>query len=115
MPTQRVPNLYYFEISIFWQTDSKLFLEAPLAPINTNFKGVARAEKKPIFWSIFAKKCLKRLFDRFSKICLPRSNFGQNQVFRVICESLENQFGRFKNKVDKNFQSFLKISPLYKS
>ena len=33
----------------FWQTDPKIFLKAPSAPINTNFEGGARAEKKSNF------------------------------------------------------------------
>ena len=39
----------------FWLTNAEIFLKAPLAPIYTNFKGGARAEKD-VFWSKFSKK-----------------------------------------------------------
>ena len=55
-PTQRVPPLYFFEISIFL-TDLKVFLKAPL-PL---FEGGAR-RKNAIFWLKISKKCLKTPF-----------------------------------------------------
>ena len=45
LQTQRVPLLYYFEIAIFWMTDPKIFLKAPLAPKYFNFEMEARADK----------------------------------------------------------------------
>ena len=39
----------------FWLTDPKFFLKAPLAPINTYFKGGTCAEKTRFFGKIFPK------------------------------------------------------------
>ena len=43
LPTQRVPLFFYFEIfDLFWQTDPKIFLKAPLAPNILILRGRAR-------------------------------------------------------------------------
>ena len=57
-----------FEVNLFWPTDLKTSLKAPLAPIYTNFEGGARAEKTQFFGQNFPK-CLKTPFlDCFCKI-----------------------------------------------
>ena len=78
----------------FWQTDPKIFLKAPSAPIYTNFEG-----ERAAFW----------LF--FSKICLRRRKFSQSRGKTVLWESSKNQFGRPKKKVVKILEIFLKIRP----
>ena len=39
----------------FWLTDPKKYLKAPSAPIYTNFKGGARAQKREFLFNIFQK------------------------------------------------------------
>ena len=64
------------------------------------FRGSAH-RKNANFWPKFSIKCLKMPFLAvFFKInCLRRRNFGQNQVFVVLWESSENQFGGLKKKL----------------
>ena len=94
----------------FWQTDPKIFLKAPSAPIYTNFEG-ERAPKKTLFFVKifkFIKKCPKTAFlTVFSKICLRRRKFCQNCGKTVLWESSKNQFGRPKKK--KRSSKFWKI------
>ena len=54
LPTQRVPPLHYFEISI-WLTDLKNFLKAPLAPVYSNFEE-ERAKQTRFFCRNFPKR-----------------------------------------------------------
>ena len=70
-----------------------------------------RAPKKLNFLVKIYQKCLKTPFfwPFFSKICLRRRKFGQIWVFIVVSESSQNQFGRFKKKVDIFFKMFFKI------
>ena len=78
----------------FWRTDPKIFLKAPLAPINTNFEGERAPKKNAIFLSTFFKKCPKTAFlTVFSKICLRRRKLCQNRGKTVLWESSKNQFG----------------------
>ena len=94
LPTQRVPLLNYFEISIL-VTEPKIFLKVPLAPIYTYLKGAARAEKArflgqnfpTIFWPVFA---------------YGAKNLTKT-VFLMLWESWENQFGRPIKKGRQNF------------
>ena len=46
----------------FWQTDPKIFLKAPLAPIYTNFEGDRAPKKRDFFCQNFSKSAQKRLF-----------------------------------------------------
>ena len=58
----------------FWQTNPKIFLKAPLAPVYTNFEGERAPKKRDFFLSKFFKKCPKTAFlTVFSKNCLRRS------------------------------------------
>ena len=45
--------------------DPKIFLEAPRAPVYTNFEGGARAEKTRFYGRNFPKSAQKRLFGFF--------------------------------------------------
>ena len=61
LPTQRVPPLYYFEISIF--SDGPInFLKAPFAPIYTNFEGGGAPAEKTRFFGQNLKKLPKNAF-----------------------------------------------------
>ena len=71
------PFVLFWDIH-FWLTDLKLFLTAPLAPIYTNCKGGARAEKTRFFSSKPTKKGLKTPFSAyFFKFCLRRTIFAK--------------------------------------
>ena len=85
----------------------QFFLKAPLAPIYITLRR-KRAPKKLTFLVNIFQKVPKNSF--FSKFCWCR-NFGQNRVFLVLWENSENQFGRPRKKVEKIFESFLKIRP----
>ena len=61
LPTQKVPLSTILRYP-FLVTDPKNFLMVPLAPINTDFEGGARAEKTQFFWSKFSKNCSKMPF-----------------------------------------------------
>ena len=89
----------------FWPTDPKIFLEAPLAPIYTNFEG-ERAPKKTLFFvKIFQKLPKNGFLTVFSKICLRCRKFCQSRGKTVLWESSKNQFGRPKKK-KKGRQNF---------
>ena len=66
----------------FWPTDPKIFLNAPLAPIYTNFEG-ERAPKAPKKNSK-GPKTFVFFCQFFSKICLRRGTFGQNSVVSLF-------------------------------
>ena len=51
----KVSPLCTFLGYLFWVTDHKFFLKAPLAPIYTNFEGGARAKKTQFFDQNFSK------------------------------------------------------------
>ena len=74
LPTQRVPPLYYFEISMFGDRPNKCS-KAPLEPIST-----LRGEPK------LSIKSLKTFFYLFFKFCLRRRKFGENRVFSAMGE-----------------------------
>ena len=59
------PPFGTFQEIHFWPTDPKNFLQAPSAPIFTNFEGGARAEKTQFFGQNFPKSAQKRLFCLF--------------------------------------------------
>ena len=106
------PPFDTFSEILFWPTDPKVFLRAPLAPIYTNFEGERAPKKNAIFLSKFFKKCPKTAFlTVFSKICLWRRKFCQSTGKTVLWESSKNQFGRPKKKVVKVLENFLKIRP----
>ena len=68
----------------FWPTDPKNFLQAPLAPIYTNFEG-ERAQKNAVFLSAFSKSAQERFFlPVFSKNFLRCRKFDQNSVFLAL-------------------------------
>ena len=67
LPTQRVPPLILFQKSLFWPTDPKIFLKAPLAPIYTNFVGERAPKKRDFFVNIFQKLPKNGFFDCFFK------------------------------------------------
>ena len=60
---------------LFLMTDPKIFSKAPLAPIYTNFKGEARAEKRDFLVNIFQKVPKNAFFDLF---------FQNFQIFLII-------------------------------
>ena len=106
LPTQKVPALYYFDISSF-SDEKKKILKAPLTPIYSKFEGGARAEKmqffgqKVLFWPVF------------SYICLRCRYFGRNRDFVVHWESSKNLFGRPKRR-STEFSKIFENLPLEK-
>ena len=75
----RPPAFWYFFKIHFWPGAKKT-----IHKYTTNFEG-ERAPKKTRFLSKFSKKCPKTAFlPVFSKICLLRRKFGQNNVFSVL-------------------------------
>ena len=120
LPTQRVPLCTILRYP-FWETDPKIFLKAPLAPIYTNFQGGARAQKTRFFRQNFPMRKCRQNFSKnflfglvFSKLCLRRRKIGQNRVFLLLWKSLENQFDRSKKKSTEFSEIFESLPPLEK-
>ena len=97
---------------------------APLAPICTNYKGRARAEKLRSFINIFQKVPKNTFFGLYFQnfVCgaelllkqgLCRAFwplFWRNRVLRVFSDSSENQNGRPKKRLSK-FSIFFSEPP----
>ena len=82
-------------------------------PIFTTFERGVRAEKTQFFGQNFPKMPQNAFFYLFFFRILPApQKFGQNKAFVMLCESLENHFGRPKKKIDNIFEIFLKVRPL---
>ena len=86
------PTFDTFSEIHFWQTDPKIFLKAPSAPIYTNFEG-ERAPKKTLFFvKIFQKVPKNGFFDCFFKNLpaaqkiLPKQ--GQNSALGELEKSI---------------------------
>ena len=74
LPTQRVFPSSYFETSIFWLTDPKVFLKAPLAPKYINFEGERAPKKRNFLVKIFQKVPKKTFSRKHPPPPLPRKN-----------------------------------------
>ena len=98
LPTQRVSFCTILRYQ-FLVTDPLNFLKAPPAPIYTNFKREARAEKTRSFG---------KQFEKIPKTAFW-SKFVQNRVVLKLWESSENQFGRPVKRSTKFAKFFLKI------
>ena len=76
LPTQMVPPLCYFEISIFGD-GPKIFLKAPLASIYINFEGERAQKKRDFLFKIFQKVPKNAFFDLiFKTFAYGAENFG---------------------------------------
>ena len=74
----RGPPFDTFSEIHFCPTDPKIFLKAPLAPINTNFEGERAPKKTQFFLSKCFKKCPKTgqntaLGEHWAKHCFGRA------------------------------------------
>ena len=98
LPTQRVSLC----------ADPTSFVEALLAPLDTNFEVGALVKKRDaIFGKIFPKNAYNAFFGLFFNFFPQCKEIDQNRVFFVLWESSENQFGRPK-KSSTEFSIFFK-------